>query len=344
MTKYIILSDYEKQKKLKEIEQECARLKKPKRWILMQLGIPKSTYYDWLRVGGTTKSKAPHTIWNKTSNEVEERILSIRKNNDLYQSQRAPNGISGLLENDNIFMTSVGVWKVLKRHGESRTLVSPKKQFIIYPKGEKFLDVVCIDDIMLTNWKPGDTAIFNAIDEYSQASVAIRYIPHRVNKLDVLSFIKEIKRNYGRFPKKIRLDNAKAHISKIVKAYCEFHRIGLQFIDPGTPQQNWPVESFNGVIKKDLIERCFWGEKDKQRALDDYRYYYNNLKRLDSDPLKRTPNEIATAITSKRTQQRLKIKLLRKHYGQVIAKQATLKLQQIQPVLLLNNLSEMCVN
>ncbi len=89
-----------------------------------------------------------------------------------------------------------------------------------------------------------------------------------------------------------------------------------------------------------MIEGCFWKEKDKQKALEDYRYYYNNEKRLDSDPIKRTPNEIATAITLKSTQQRLKIKLLRKHYGQVAAKKATLKLRTI----LLPNLSEMCVN
>jgi len=340
MTNYIIRSDYEKQVKLKEIDRECARLKKPKYWVLKQMNIPRSTYYDWLKTGGRTKSKAPHRVWNRTKQGVEDKILSIRNNKEFYRSQRAPNGIATLLEQENIFMTSVGIWKVLKRYGENRKLIVSKKQFIIYPRGERFLDIVCIDDIMLTNRKPRDTAIFNAIDEYSQSSVAIRLVAHRINRFDVISFLKEIKRNCGRFPKKIRLDNAKAHISRLVKKYCEFNGIELQFIDPGTPQQNWPVESFNGVIKKDLIERCFWGEKNKQGVLNDYREYYNNKKRLNSDPLKRTPNEIATAITSKSTQHRLKIRLLRKHYGQVAAKQATLKLQTI----LLPNLSEMCVN
>ena len=335
MNKYIILSDYDKQKKIKEVEQECIRLDKPRYWILKQLGIPKSTYYDWL-----TKSKAPHAIWNKTSKEIEDKILSIRNNEELYRSQRAPNGISTLLEGYSIWMTSVGVWKVLKRKGQSRILIKPKKQFIIYPKGEKFLDVVCIDDIMLSNRKPRDTAVFNAIDEYSQSLTAISFVSHRVNNLDVTHLLKEIKKNNGRFPKKIRLDNAKAHISKAVKRYCEYNKIKLQFIDPGTPQQNWPVESFNGVIKKDIIRKGFWRTRNKQRLLNDYREYYNNRKRLDSDYLKRTPHEIATGITSKTTQQRLKQKLLRKHYGQVIARQAILEQQAI----LLPNLSEMCVN
>ena len=340
MANYTIRSDYEKLLKLKEIDRECIRLNKPRYWILKQMNIPKSTYYDWLKVEGKTKSKAPRHVWNKTRKNVEEKIIYIRNNKDLYRSQRAPNGISTLLEEDNIFMTSVGVWKVLKRKGESRMLITPKKQFIIYPKGEKFLSVVCIDDIMLTNRKPRDTAVFNAIDEYSQSLVAIQHIPHRVNRFDVIYFLKKIKRECGRFPKKVRLDNAKAHISTLVKKYCKHNGMELQFIDPGTPQQNWPVESFNGVIKKDLIEHGFWGSKDKQKTLDAYKDYYNNTKRLDSDPLKRTPNEIATAITSKKTQQRLKYKLLRKYYGQVAAKQATVK----QEAIMLLNLSEMCVN
>lgn len=340
MANYTTRSDYEKLLKLKEIDQEYIRLNKPKYWILKQMNIPRSTYYDWLKVGGKTKSKAPHCVWNKTRDNVERKILSIRKNEELYRSQRAPNGISTLLEKDNIFMSSAGVWKVLKRKGESRMLITPKKQFIIYPKGEKFLSVVCIDDIMLTNRKPRDTAVFNAIDEYSQSLVAIQYIPHRVNRLDVIYFLQKIKKNCGRFPKKVRLDNAKAHISAMVKKYCKFNGIELQFIDPGTPQQNWPVESFNGVIKKDLIGHGFWGAEDKQEVLNNYKDYYNSIKRLDSDPLKRTPNEIATAITSKQTQQRLKLKLLRKHYGQVAAKKATLK----QETILLPNLSEMRVN
>lgn len=339
MTKYTILSDYDKQKKLKQVEQECIRLNKPRYWILKQMNISKSTYYDWLNTGGTTKSKAPHVVWNKTSKDIEDKIVCIRNNEDLYRSQRSPNGISTLLEGYNIWMSSMGVWKVLKRKGLNRMLIKPKKLFIIYPKGEKFLDVVCIDDIMLSNRKPRDTAVFNAIDEYSQSLVSISFVPHRINKYDVIHLIKEIKRNNGRFPKKIRLDNAKAHISRAVKRYCDYHHIKTQLIDPGTPQQNWPVESFNKVIKGDVLSKGFWSTKNKQRILNDYREYYNNRKRLDSDYLKRTPNEIATGITSKTTQQRLKQKLLRKHYGQVIARQAILKQQAI----LLPNLSEMCV-
>lgn len=332
MINYNILSDFEKQKKLKEIEYECKRLNKGKYWILKQLGIPKSTYYDWKKNGGRSKSKAPKRTWNKTPKNIEGKIIEIRNDNDLYKSERAPNGIVSRLEEDGVFMTAPGVWGVLKRNGESRKFIDDKKIFIIYPKADKFLKVVCIDDIMLTNWKPRDLAVFNAIDEYSQASVAISFIPHRVNKYNVIALIEQIKENYGRFPEIIRLDNAKAHISLEVKEYCKKNNIKLQFIDKGIPQQNWPVESFNGVIEKDLIYTNLWKWNiltDKQELLEEYRNYYNDKKPLNSDHIKRTPNEIATANTSLKTQQRLKIKLLRKHYGQVVARKAILNTQTI---------------
>lgn len=332
MKKYNILSDYEKQRTLKKIENECRRLKKPKYWVLQQLNIPKSTYYDWVRTGGKTKSKAPNTVWNKTPEIIEDKIIELRKNVKLYQSERTPNGIARKLEEDNIFMSSGGIWKVLKRHGDNRKFVKESRPFLIYPKADKFLDVVCIDDIMLSNRKPRDIAVFNAIDEFSQASVAISFVKHRVNKYDVIKLIERIRANYGKLPKIVRLDNAKAHISLMVKKYCLKNNIELQFIDKGVPQQNWPVESFNGVIRRDLIETSFWDWDDlakKQTQLDDYRQYYNSRKRLNSDPLKRTPNEIATAITSKQTQNKLKYKLLRKHYGQKIAREAMLDMQAV---------------
>jgi transposase InsO family protein len=328
MPQYTILSDYEKQLKLKEIEEERRRLHKPIYWILKQIGIPRSTYYDWLRADGQSQSRAPHTVWNKTPDAVEQRIVALRGDIELHRSERMPAGIATALERDGVYMTAAGVWKVLVRHGKSRIFAKPGKVFCLFPRAGKFFDVVCIDDVALTNRKPRDWAVFNAIDEHSQVSVGILFVPHRINRNDVIELLEQIRSNYGRFPKIIRLDNAKAHASIAVKQYCIEHGIRLQFIDKGTPQQNWPVESFNGVIQKDLIATMRWswsGNADRQRILDNYRLYYNSQKRLNSDPLKRTPNEIATAITSPQTQQRLKYRLLRKHHGQVAARRAMLK-------------------
>ena len=354
MTKYNILTDYEKQRKLQEIDEECLRVNRSKYWVLKKLGIPKSTYYDWLKTGGITKSKAPKTVWNKTPEVIENIILKMRDNIDVYRSERSFLGIADKLNCSGIMITKNGVWSVLKRHGKNKQFSEAKKVFIIYPKSQRFLDVVCIDDIGLTNKKPRELSVFNAIDEYAQESVAILFVHHRINRYDVIELIKQIKRRYGRYPRIIRLDNAQAHKSIAAKEFCLKNKIELQFIDKGTPQQNWPVESFNGVLQKDLFNSKLWGGwsdlTNKQKILEEYMEYYNTKKSLDSDPLKRTPREIATGKTSLLTQQRLKIKLLRKHRGQVVAWQEIIK--NIEQTTIITesllpptcHLSEMCVN
>jgi transposase InsO family protein len=354
MNNYNILTDYEKQKKLQEIDEECRRIKRGKYWVLKRLGVPKSTYYDWLKTGGATKSRAPHTVWNKTPEIIEDIIIKIRDDMNLYRSERSYLGIANKLNNAGVFITKNGVWSVLKRHGKNRQFREIKKTFIIYPRSQRFLDVVCIDDIGLTNKKPRELSVFNAIDEYSQESVAILFVQHRINRYDVIGLLEIIKRRYGRYPKIVRLDNAQAHKSILAKEFCLQNNIELQFIDKGTPQQNWPVESFNGVLQKDLFNSKLWGGwsdlTNKQEILEDYAEYYNTKKLLDSDPLKRTPREIATGKTSILTQQRLKIKLLRKHRGQVIAWQEIIKNLKQNTIITESlsqptcHLSEMCVN
>lgn len=326
MTKYNILTDYEKQKKLQEVDEECRRVKRSKYWVLKKLGIPRSTYYDWLNTSGHTKSKAPHTIWNKTPKIIEAAIVSLRDNILNLHSERSCLGIANKF---NGIITKSGVRCILKRHGKNRQFSEIKKTFIIYPRSTKFLEVVCIDDIGITNNKPRELSVFNAIDEYSSVSVAILFVTHRINRYDVITLLEMIKKKYNRWPKILRLDNAQAHKSKLVKMYCLKNNIKLQFTDKGTPQQNWPVESFNGVLQKDLFGSALWGGwmdlSNKQEILEKYAEYYNTKKPLESDALKRTPEEIATGITSPDTQKRLKIKLLRKHRGQIIARQEIIK-------------------
>lgn len=348
MNKYTIFFEYEKIRKLREVEEEKKRLKKPLRWILIQMNIPKSTYYDWKKNGGKNKSKAPQKVWNKTEEWIEKEIVRLREDSNLFNSERSPLGIVSLLSERRISISQSTVKSILKNNGLSRIFRDKQKLFLIYPKAEKFMDVVCIDDVALTNNKPREFSVFNAIDEYSSKSVGILFVRHRINRWDAIELMEMIKKRYGRLPKTVRLDNAKAHLSKAFKAYCLFHGIKMQFIDPGTPQQNWPVESFNKVLKHDLLISHLWGgwEKfeNKQSILEEYVEYYNKKKRVNSDFLKRTPEEIASGATSKETTEMVKIRLIRKYYGQVVAREYIMKKMQLHtaPHSLIK-LSEMCV-
>lgn len=231
--------------------------------------------------------------------------------------------------------------------------LKPKhKSYYIRPKAEKFLQVLSVDDVEFMRYKPRDTYVLNFIDEASYLAVESRAYEHKTNGYDIIKGLKRMKQTYGRYPKMLRLDNAQAHKARKVIAFCLKHHIVIDFITKGCPEENWPVESWHRNLNQDVIYRHGYATiKEWQKAIDEYRTFHNTTKRLRSDPIQRTPAEIAFCYTTPLTQARLKAKLQRKHLGQTKAqkwipedtRQAnSLILSSIQ--INLHRVSEMCVS
>ena len=126
----------------------------------------------------------------------------------------------------------------------------------------------------------------------------------------------------------------------------------MDFITKGCPEENWPVESWHRNLNQDVIYRNGYTTiQEWQKAVDKYRTFHNYQKRLRSDPIQRTPAEIAFAYTTPLTQARIIAKLKRKHFGQAkVNKWINSETKQAQ-INLLNSLqitpncvSEMCVS
>jgi len=315
---------------------------------LIKLGIPRSTYYEWRKTGGDSKSKAPKSVWNKTPKGIEEKILEYRFSCD--KQKNSPARILENLEvNQGYIMAESGVKSVLKRNNCSSLIRTKKKYYHIRPKAEKFLDVVCFDDDEFTRTKPHDTFVLNFIDEASYMALENRVFFHRTNQYDIVKGLKAIKRKYGKYPKVIRCDNARVHKAISVKTFCVKNNIEIDYITKGCPEENWPVESFHRNLNQDLIyQHGFKTQREWQEAIDEYVEFHNMKKRHRSDPILRTPHEIAFAYTTKLTQARLKTKLQRKLHGQTRVEkyvdkkilEESQKYYQLKPY----SVSEMCVS
>lgn len=343
MKKYQIFTRQEKFSILKRVEES-----KNKERELARLGISKSTFYDWRRTGGESKSKAPHRVWNRTPKEIEDRIKEYRTSNDPFKHSPA-RIVEQLERNDGYLIGESGVKSVLTRIGLNGILKPRKRQFYIRPKAEKFLEVVSLDDVEFIRAKPRDTYVLNFTDEASYFALESSVYSHRTNSYDIIKGLKALKRTYGRYPKKVRLDNAKAHQALKVLSFCRKNKIEMDFITKGCPEENWPVESWHRNLNQDVIYRNGYDTvKEWQEAIDRYRHFHNHLKRLRSDPLKRTPAEIAFAFTTPLTQARLKLRLKRKHCGQT-AVQKFINVSDIMSNQVKNliypplSVSEMCV-
>jgi hypothetical protein len=315
---------------------------------LIKLGIARSTYYDWLPTGGQVKSKAPHQVWNKTPIEIETKIKAYRLSHDPLQQSPA-RIVENLERHDGYLMAESGVKSVLVRQGLNGFLKPKKRHYTIRPKAEKFLDCVCVDDVDFLRYQPHDTAILNFIDEASYFDLESKALGHKVRQYDIITGLKLIKQRYNRYPKVLRLDNARTHHANRVKKFCLKNHITLDFITKGCPEENWPVESFHRNLNQDVIYQHGYATVGEwQQAVDEYRRFHNHYKRLRSDPIQRTPTEIAFAFTSPLTQARLKVKLQRKLWGQTrvqkVIPTAVLARQAENPYYKALFVSEMCVS
>jgi putative transposase len=85
-------------------------------------------------------------------------------------------------------------------------------------------------------------------------------------------------RLYGR-PESIVTDNGTEFTSKAVLKWAKDNGVEWHCIDPGKPQQNAFIESFNGSLRDECLnEEIFDSLVDARRKLALWRYDYNNVR------------------------------------------------------------------
>jgi transposase InsO family protein len=83
----------------------------------------------------------------------------------------------------------------------------------------------------------------------------------------------------GRAPELIRCDNGPEFISQALRDWCRFAGATTGYIEPGAPWQNPFVESFNGHLRRELLEmESFNSLFEAQLLLEDWRLEYNHYR------------------------------------------------------------------
>ncbi len=102
-------------------------------------------------------------------------------------------------------------------------------------------------------------------------------------------------RVYGK-PDCIVSDNGTEFTSRAILKWAGDNDVEWHYIDPGKPQQNGFIESFNGSLRDELLnEELFDSLDDARRKLALWRYDYNNV-RPHSSLGNQTPAEARRAL------------------------------------------------
>lgn len=114
----------------------------------------------------------------------------------------------------------------------------------------------------------------NIVDDFTKECLAIEVdtsLPGR----RVVSVLERLAEMRG-LPKSITVDNGPEFISKVLDAWAYEQQLTLRFIEPGKPQQNAYIESFNGKFRDECLnEHWFLSMRHARAVITDWRVEYN---------------------------------------------------------------------
>jgi len=140
--------------------------------------------------------------------------------------------------------------------------------------------------------------VLNIIDEFTRESLSGK-VNRKISSQDVIDELFNIFIFRG-IPEHIRSDNGPEFTAKAVRRWL--NRLGVKtlFIDPGSPWENGYIESFNGKLRDELLNREIFTTLEEAKVLiEQWRMNYNHVRphsALGYQPP--TPEAVLTTVTT----------------------------------------------
>jgi putative transposase len=115
------------------------------------------------------------------------------------------------------------------------------------------------------------------IDEYTRECLAI-LVERRLTSVDVINKLYELFLFRG-VPEHIRSDNGPEFTAKAIRQWLGRMDVKTLFIEPGSPWENGYIESFNGKLRDELLNREIFTTLTEAKVLmADWRKEYNQVR------------------------------------------------------------------
>jgi putative transposase len=140
--------------------------------------------------------------------------------------------------------------------------------------------------------------ILNIIDEYTRECLAT-LVSRKIKAEDVIDQLFKLFVFRG-IPEHIRSDNGPEFTARAVRKWL--NRLGVKtlFIEPGSPWENGYIESFNGKMRDELLDREIFTTLEEAKILiNQWRREYNQIRPHSSKNYHPpAPDSILTGITT----------------------------------------------
>ena len=115
------------------------------------------------------------------------------------------------------------------------------------------------------------------VDEFTREALAIR-VARRLSAADVIDVLTDLFIARG-VPAHIRSDNGPEFVAEAVRGWIEGIGAKTAYIEPGSPWENGYIESFNGKLRDELLDReVFNTLAEAQVLIERWRRHYNTVR------------------------------------------------------------------
>jgi transposase InsO family protein len=192
--------------------------------------------------------------------------------------------ITGMLNNNGWQVNHKRVERIWRREGLKVPQKQPKRRRLWLNNGScvrlraRCKNHVWSYDFVMDRTHNGRAIrMLNVIDEFTRECLSIE-VDRKLNSSNVIDVLSRLFVERG-IPQHIRSDNGPEFIAKRVRYWLKAQGVNTLFIEPGSPWENGYVESFNGKLRNELLNReVFDTLYEAQVLIERWRIEYNTIR------------------------------------------------------------------
>lgn len=260
----------------------------PRKQVLAQLGLPKSTYYDWCRrsqgraEGLGDRASGPRAPWNKLRPEEEQAVLALAR----ASPELSPREFALRITDAGAFSVSESTcYRILKRNG----LVKPT-EVMGFKAGKEYHrktsrpnEMWATDGAYLKVMGWGYYYLVTVLDDYSRFILAWRLqVDMTANSL--IEVVQEAVEATGmtevplRDRTSILSDNGPGYLSRVFDRYLWLLGIRHIVASPYHPQTNGKMERYHRTVKEQVKLVVYETPTALEGAVAAFVDYYNHRR------------------------------------------------------------------
>jgi transposase InsO family protein len=306
----------------------------PVRRTLVQLGIPRSTFYLWYerylaRGAGALEDgqPAPRRVWNKIPETVAEAVLDLA----LKQPELSPRELAtAFVDQQQYFVSEASVYRLLKTRG---LITSPA--FILMQAADHFAHPTTAPNqlwqtdftyLRVTGW--GWFYLSSVLDDFSRYIVAWKLCATMTaaEVSDTLAMALQssgLQRATVRHRPRLLSDNGPSYVSAQLGAWLAEHGMTHTRGQPYHPMTQGKIERYHRSMKNQILLENYYLPGQLEARLAEFVDYYNT-HRYHESLNNLTPVDVyfgrAQTILTKRQNIKLRtIELRRRLHRQAVA-------------------------